>query len=432
MNKIYNVILAINLALFPLIINGQEVDETVNRNYSTIGNVVRNLKINKIINDKVKSAQLSDYKDQLLILDFGTTGCGPCMAALPKLDSLQKVFKDQIKILPVTPEPEKSVRDFYKNNLYAKRTSLPSVVEDSILQATFKHYDIPFEVWIYKGNIIALTDESYVEADYIQKVLNGETNNWPVINDVELYDPKQGSLVNFEKNSKPKLYSAIIPFSKIYHSFETFSSVIDSTSHTRKNYAFNIGIKELYRGLWYRLGVAKFCNPNDVIYNVRDKIKYRYDKKKYRHHREWREANMICYESVITDYGLSDKENYKLMMSDLNKLLGLEIYWEKRKEEVYVIKQVSKQNVKINTKSIKTGISLQELVFMFNQYEERQKLINEVNKIESQIKLPIDPRTLTDYESLKTKLAPYGFEVYKELREVDNLVINENGFRKVK
>ncbi len=48
-------------------------DKDIPRNLK-IGDQVPNIKIAKILNDKVKKAEMFDYKDQLLILDFLNTG----------------------------------------------------------------------------------------------------------------------------------------------------------------------------------------------------------------------------------------------------------------------------------------------------------------------------------------------------------------------
>ena len=66
-----------------------------------IGDQVPDLYIAKIIKNQKNSAKISDFKDQLLILDFWDTYCSSCIEALPKMDSLQKEFGHQIKILPV-------------------------------------------------------------------------------------------------------------------------------------------------------------------------------------------------------------------------------------------------------------------------------------------------------------------------------------------
>ena len=118
-----------------------------------VGDTLPNFQIKKIINWKKTSANTAEFKDQLLIIDFWATSCGSCIEAFPHMEELQKKYGNKITIFPVTYQPEKQIKEFWKNNRYTKNLSLPSVVEDSTFRTYFKNKGIPHEAFIYKGKV---------------------------------------------------------------------------------------------------------------------------------------------------------------------------------------------------------------------------------------------------------------------------------------
>ncbi len=136
----------------------------------TIGDTVPDMPTGIMINYSKPSARLSDFKNDLVILDFWSTWCVPCIQALPEFQQLQQKFDGRVQfILSTSQEPDK-IQKF----LQQKDISLPCFVEDKILPEYFPHNSVPHEVWINKGRVIAITYAQEVTEENIQKVLNGE------------------------------------------------------------------------------------------------------------------------------------------------------------------------------------------------------------------------------------------------------------------
>ena len=58
---------------------------------------------------------ISDYDDDVLIVNFWATWCGPCLAEMPSLEALQKQFEGRsVRILAITDESFETVRSFAK------------------------------------------------------------------------------------------------------------------------------------------------------------------------------------------------------------------------------------------------------------------------------------------------------------------------------
>src|SRR5690606_27069644 len=108
----------------------------------------------------------------------------------PKLDRLQKRFKDDVLILPVTRQKRKAITDFWSQNAFTKHIDLPTVTGDSVLSGYFHHQGVPHVVWIGpNGEVMSFTDGQYVDSTIISKVINGEKVNWPVmVNNEDLFD----------------------------------------------------------------------------------------------------------------------------------------------------------------------------------------------------------------------------------------------------
>src|SRR5690606_32513427 len=47
------------------------------------------------------TVMLKDYKGKLIIIDFWATWCTPCVAMIPKVDSLQQAFAPQVQFISV-------------------------------------------------------------------------------------------------------------------------------------------------------------------------------------------------------------------------------------------------------------------------------------------------------------------------------------------
>ncbi len=62
-----------------------------------IGGHVPDITLQNIININQQNFRLSDFKGKLIILDFWGIYCSSCIAAFPKLDSLQTKYNDKIQ-----------------------------------------------------------------------------------------------------------------------------------------------------------------------------------------------------------------------------------------------------------------------------------------------------------------------------------------------
>jgi cytochrome c biogenesis protein CcmG/thiol:disulfide interchange protein DsbE len=58
-----------------------------------------------------KTVKLSDYKGKVVIIDFWATWCPPCRKGIPDLISIQKDFKDDLVIIGISLDGEKTIKD---------------------------------------------------------------------------------------------------------------------------------------------------------------------------------------------------------------------------------------------------------------------------------------------------------------------------------
>lgn len=391
----------------------------------TVGDTVPEILIRNIINDKIKSAKLSDYKNKLLILDFGGTSCGQCVLALPGLDSLQQIFGEKIKILPVTYENEGVVRKFYKTNRHAKLTTLPSVVEDTILNKTFKHYSIPFEVWIYKGVIIALTDDKYVTKKNIDLILQGKRPDWPVVMDHDLYDPKRGVFSQTVPDNSIRSYSILSAFKRGFHYPPLISSILDTNTRIRTNTVFNRGIEETFLALMNRTG--KRFKRNRVVYKVDHPDRYRYQKASDPEI-VWYEKNAVFYESRVCDSGQGDAHAYHAMMNDLSRLLNIRVYVDslnikclelvpaKTIEAIRPIKTHMKKHV------LTGNISVDRIVPDANYFPDYPPMFNETGRTD---RIVFDYDSWNDLNAYKLELKKHGIDLVEKMKRIEMVVIEE-------
>jgi len=316
----------------------------------------------------MKQLRSSDFKEQLLLIDFWATTCSGCVAALPKLENLQNMVGNKLTIMPVTFESGNDITKFWKTNHYTKNLSLPTVVGDTIFEHLFKHKALPHEVWVYKGKVIGITGPEYVDLSTIRRVLAGEKMNWPVKNDFFAPNPNSPlfEIDSAQVNASSTLveYSAACGYKEGVTSigFGQHGIIRDTTKNTARTYFINSPIytafeicfnDELIRNPNFANMLTKptlFLTPNQIVWDVANRNLYQYQDvaSSGYYPQEWLRFHGICFESVHPNALQNETEVYARAIKDLNLIFGLNVRWEKRQEEVYVLKK-SPSNISLKS-----------------------------------------------------------------------------------
>jgi len=106
------IILSIVLVLSAYIFSGDKNKNTI----PSTENVIVKLDGDKAPDFSLKSVDgktvnLSDYKGKVVIIDFWATWCGPCRRGIPDLVSIQKEFKNDLVIIGISLDAEKTIKD---------------------------------------------------------------------------------------------------------------------------------------------------------------------------------------------------------------------------------------------------------------------------------------------------------------------------------
>ncbi|MCX2483388.1 FKBP-type peptidyl-prolyl cis-trans isomerase [Pedobacter sp. MR2016-24] len=401
---------------------------------SKIGIKIPDFKALNLLNGKSPKLNLDIYKDRLLILDFWATTCSGCVAALPKMEELQKKFGQKLKILPVTFESASIVSPFLKNNKYTKNLAIASVVNDKILHNYFKHASMPHEVWIYKGKTIAVTTADYVDQHNIEKVISGDEIDWPVKYDYYVFDRSKSLFKLDEKQIDTSTtdfsYSAISDYKEGVNS-EGLSGGMginkNEVNKTIRAYFLNQPIFNSYLTLLnYTVKPDSLVkpqilfSPNQIIWEVADRSWYTHEKE-FGYQQNWIREHGICFESVQVDKGQTDQQVYRSIINDMNGLLGLNVRWEKRDLDVLIL--TKKETIEHSDKITGTKIRRSNLVYELNQYASNPYIFDETKEGEKEIDINISD--WTNIPEIQRQLNLIGYELKKEKKLVDKLVFTE-------
>jgi thiol-disulfide isomerase/thioredoxin len=411
----------------------------------SVGEKVPDIMIENIINFQNSTTNISAHKGKLILIDFWGTTCSSCIAALPKIDDLQKQYKDRMQVFTVTNyDTKEKVIQTLKRYKKTQNLSLPVVLNDVKLKKYFPHEMVSHVVWIDGNGVVkAITGTEYINAENIQTVLDGKEVNWPVKDDVSDFDYEK-PFWDYKENVgiKPEFLFYSVLTGHIEGINATSMQIVDSSNNTIIFHNYNYQLNQLCNGALGN-GYGGVINPKHLILNVKDSGRYNYENSK-RYYSEWEKKNTYCY-SVRLPLGLSIHEQNRIIQSDLIKwlaILGICLKKEIKKVKCLVLVSQRGDSSLIKPKhkkyffdidsSVKNfqNVALKELIDQLNENTPGIPwVLNETgfsDKMNIGMKLQVN--SFQDLNSLRRALQQYGLDLLEKIRMKEMYIITEKGY----
>lgn len=361
---------------------------------------------------------LKNYKDKLIILDFWATWCGACVSAFPKLDSLQKLFPESLKILLVnskntgdSPEKVKALLERTGNS----GDKLSSIVNDTLLSKLFRYQMIPHYVWLRNDTVLATTSSSELSADHISSVLNFKVFKPNIKRDVLDFDLDKPLFFGGNGGMGDQiLYRSQIS--------GAISGIASQTLATKNK----SGMIERYCCLnasridLFRLAYNVMSIPRNRIYIMSDSLNIL--------QRKMEDPRNFCFELICPP---SDIDVVKARMrTQLEQYFGWSVALEEKRVACLVLKDVGYRKIDpglpvgylFNGKELPNYIRGQQLSLLIDYLN--QKLSSPVMD-ESGCSTPVNlslPLDLTNLPALKACLEKQGWSLTEQFRTLTVLV----------
>jgi len=310
-----------------------------------IGDIVPNIALT-FLNEKNATVNLSAYKGKLLIIDFWSIYCSPCIRALPELAKIQREGQEHVSIITIEGgSPKDRVLDFIKKQ-ENRRTKIELPVSH-ILDKRFDplyelfpvlNYGFPVEVWIdEKGILIGITSQSFVTTENIKKVILGDRSVLVQKHYQKEFDSEKAFLVN--NNGGPDtsfMYRSMI--TRFVDSIPNSKSVsIQTTSRFKRLFFANQTIAELIK-------LAIYHKPDD-LYNKQLELRVN-DSSRYIRPTNYHDLqkhlikNAYCYELFLpADKTMDDA--FQFMLSDLERFFRVQIKVETKEINSLVLEKMT-------------------------------------------------------------------------------------------
>lgn len=140
----------------------------------SVGGKAPGLNISKWM-QSAPAASMDLPTNQVVVLEFWSTGCPPCVEAIPHLNQLAEEFKSKpVQFIAVTDDTESEIRTFLSKkpiNAWVGLSSDAKLGKDH----PYKVYGIPHAVIIdAHGRIAAVTDPREIKSSWIELCLAGK------------------------------------------------------------------------------------------------------------------------------------------------------------------------------------------------------------------------------------------------------------------
>ncbi|TDQ81701.1 TlpA family protein disulfide reductase [Sphingobacterium yanglingense] len=379
--------------------------------------------------DGAKRIRLADYRDTpLIIIDVWSTSCAVCIREMRHVRAVAEAMDGKMVPLFLTPQAKSDVERFMAGR---EGDTWETIVGANIFLKLFPTYSAPQEIWIKDGKVFAITEYVYVTKDIVKDVLDGRITELP----------EKAYNGDFEI-SKPLLVSdnGGNAADMIYHSLFTryLDGIYDNSLRIGGEHGNKITLSNMSAYLMY-LRFSELINPDLTATN-----------------RQLIQSNLIDSLKTLSAFYPEDRKHFfsyelllppsmqeqapELMLADLNRFFGA---WYGIRGEVAKIKRPC-WVLRLNGSAIpyaSTGAQQQaevhDGVIDMRAYP-LPSFVSAMKRHFSMLPLPIvDETDITeridiqlftkreDFEKQRKHLEKNGFELVKEDREIEMLVLSE-------
>lgn len=411
----------------------------------TVGDRVPDIEIDNIINFPSSSARISDFKGKIILIDFWGTTCASCIMALPKIDSLQREFKQKLQVLTVTDYGNKEqVQKTFQRFKKTQSLQLPVVLANESLKRYFPHEIMSHVVWIDgNGMVRAITGTEYISSKNLQTMLDGKNVNWPIKKDVFDFDYTKPFIdLNRGNDLTPNLFYYSAFLGHLEGVDATNRQIIDSTNGTITYNNFNLGLINYCKGAAGD-GYGGLINTKLLELHVRDNNRYIFNSSS-EYYAEWAKNNTYCY-SIKIPLGKTYKQQKGIVSNDLShwlNVLGITVKKVVRETNCLVLTSTNKSTELLAPKDTKYELevdssvkilknaSLSELIGQLNENtSDIPWVLNETGFSDTtKIDLELHINSFQDLNGLRKELQGYGLDLIPAKREIEMYVITEKGY----
>lgn len=388
--------------------------------------------VTHIMKGDIWKASLKRYKGKLIILDFWATWCSPCVASIPKLDSLQSRFKNDLAIIPVTSESSFVVSSFFAHMRKSTGRTGFSVVDDSILKRYFPHQVLPHYVWIGKdGMLKGITEGNQVTAFQIQQILNNQSGILKQkANHTYAYNEGLSLFENW-KQSRESEFILNQTFTG-YMNGAKGKQVFKRDNDRIRLLLLNTTLKKFYAIAYMGIGPHLFNLKPHIRLSVRDSSAFTSNLSGDAY-LEWAGENTYCYDVEVrkADSALA----FALLRQNLEHRLPYKAVL--KQEEVACLILINPTGVDLRSKGGAPAFSIdafhfsiqnQPFAHLLNRLKlawqnDGRKLIDE-SGITGNVDIRLDAR-LTDFNAVKRVLNEIGLDIIEGKRKIEVLHITD-------
>lgn len=289
------------------------------------------------------------FKGKLTIIDFWGLNCYSCIVAIPKLDSLQREFKDRLQIVMVTKDKRKSIEAFFARRK-SKVPAIPIIVEDTVLSSYFPYKYLPHHVWINEqGKVIYITSGENTNGVTLQAYFKGKKLDFTETVTLMDFDPiqpiwKEGG---GRLSHRVKYYSMLSGY--LLENPYYYMRITDDEKGITNLKLLNVPLLDLYKIAYGGLrGLGDLAKDNRIILEVNDRSVFRENDPLKMD--SWQRENSYCYEAATPP--LSEIDFCRLLQEELSRYFPYNATIEKRKTKIAKDKFLSVEMLVIRDKPI--------------------------------------------------------------------------------